>query len=170
MTFCLMLTTTSWGIMLLIFFPLILCVVATYQRYTSAWDFLCCWLFRNSINSGYSGMGPSAGVRTSTLAFAAVVLTSVLTLLTLPLVIVQEKLLCLLSFNMYKIPHFCVFPFYLVTKCNISRNDPLILSINVSILGVQCRLFILVEIALTAILIGIFICKCMGKKCFDLNS
>ena len=88
-----MLTTNSWANMLLIFFPLVLCVVATFQRYTSAWDFLCGWLFRNSINSSYSGMGPSAGVRTSTLAFAAVVLTSVPALLTLPLVIVQEKLL-----------------------------------------------------------------------------
>lgn len=54
--------------------------------------------------------------------------------------------------------------FDLVTMCNVSRNDPLILSTNVSILGVQCRLFILVEIALTAILIGTFICKYMEKN------
>lgn len=50
------------------------------------------------------------------------------------------------------------------TKCNILRNDPLKLSTNVSILGVYCRLFILVEIALTAILIGIFICEYMEKN------
>lgn len=90
--------------MLLIFFSLILCVVATFQCYTSAWDFLYCWLFRNSINSSYSGMGPSAGVRTSTLAFAAVLLTSVPTLLSLPLV--NKNYYSLASFNIYKIPHF----------------------------------------------------------------
>lgn len=110
--------------------------------------------FRNSINSGHSGMGPSAGVWTSTLAFAAVVLTSLPTLLALALVIVY----CL--WHRQNISFLCLS--FLFGYCNTLRNKPLILSTNVSFLGVQCRLFILVEITLAATLIGIFICKCMA--------